>query len=35
MNDQQQWRDRYAGALMNTFGPPRLVLARDAVAAVA
>ncbi|MEZ5092523.1 acetylornithine transaminase [Nocardioides sp.] len=34
MNDQQQWRDRYAGALMNTFGPPRLVLARGSGARV-
>jgi acetylornithine aminotransferase len=25
---QQQWTERYAGALMNTFGPPKLVLAR-------
>ena len=24
----QQWQERYAGALMNTFGPPKLVLAR-------
>jgi acetylornithine/N-succinyldiaminopimelate aminotransferase len=23
-----QWQERYAGALMNTFGPPKLVLAR-------
>ena len=22
------WQDRYAGALMNTFGPPKLVLTR-------
>jgi 4-aminobutyrate aminotransferase len=28
MSGQQGWRDRYAGALMNTFGPPRLVLTR-------
>jgi acetylornithine aminotransferase len=25
---QQEYRDRYAGALMNTFGPPKLVLTR-------
>jgi acetylornithine aminotransferase len=25
---QQDYRERYAGALMNTFGPPKLVLAR-------
>jgi acetylornithine/N-succinyldiaminopimelate aminotransferase len=25
---QQQWIDRYQGAVMNTFGPPRLVLER-------
>jgi acetylornithine aminotransferase len=25
---QQEYRERYAGALMNTFGPPKLVLAR-------
>jgi acetylornithine/N-succinyldiaminopimelate aminotransferase len=25
---QQQWFDRYQGAVMNTFGPPRLVLER-------
>jgi len=25
---QQQWVDRYQGAVMNTFGPPRLVLER-------
>jgi acetylornithine aminotransferase len=25
---QQQYRERYAGALMNTFGPPKLVLSR-------
>jgi acetylornithine/N-succinyldiaminopimelate aminotransferase len=25
---QQEYRDRYAGALMNTFGPPKLVLIR-------
>ncbi len=31
---QQQWRDRYAGALMNTFGPPRLVLTRGSGARV-
>ncbi len=31
---QQDWRDRYAGALMNTFGPPRLVLARGSGARV-
>ena len=24
----QQWQERYAGAVMNTFGPPKLVLAR-------
>jgi acetylornithine aminotransferase len=24
----QQWHERYAGAVMNTFGPPRLVLVR-------
>ncbi len=24
----QQWQERYAGALMNTFGPPKLVLVR-------
>jgi len=24
----QQWQERYAGALMNAFGPPRLVLVR-------
>ncbi len=24
----QQWQDRYAGALMNAFGPPKLVLTR-------
>ena len=24
----EQWQERYAGALMNTFGPPKLVLAR-------
>jgi acetylornithine/N-succinyldiaminopimelate aminotransferase len=27
-DDQQQWRERYAATLMNTFGPPRLVLTR-------
>jgi acetylornithine aminotransferase len=25
---QQQWTERYQGALMNTFGPPKLVLAK-------
>jgi acetylornithine aminotransferase len=25
---QHQWTERYAGALMNTFGPPKLVLTR-------
>ena len=25
---QQQWQKRYARSLMNTFGPPKLVLAR-------
>ena len=30
----QQWVERYAGALMNTFGPPRLVLARGSGARV-
>ena len=24
----QQWQDRYAGSLMNAFGPPKLVLTR-------
>ena len=24
----QQWQERYSGAVMNTFGPPKLVLAR-------
>jgi acetylornithine aminotransferase len=24
----QQWQERYAGAVMNTYGPPKLVLAR-------
>ena len=24
----QQWQERYAGAVMNTFGPPKLVLVR-------
>ena len=30
MSDQncQEWQDRYAGALMNTFGPPKLTLER-------
>ena len=27
-HDRQQWQERYAGAVMNTFGPPQLVLAR-------
>ncbi len=31
---QQGWRDRYAGAVMNTFGPPRLVLTRGSGARV-
>lgn len=26
--DQHQWQDRYAGSLMNTFGPPKRVLVR-------
>jgi acetylornithine aminotransferase len=36
MPDQtsQQWTERYAGALMNTFGPPKLVLTRGAGAHV-
>ena len=25
---QAEWTERYAGALMNTFGPPKLVLTR-------
>ncbi len=25
---QKTWQDRYAGALMNTFGPPKLTLVR-------
>ncbi|MCW2796621.1 acetylornithine transaminase [Nocardioides sp.] len=25
---EQEWRDRYTGALMNTFGPPKLTLTR-------
>ena len=28
MSDAQAWQDRYAGALMNTFGPPKLTLER-------
>jgi acetylornithine/N-succinyldiaminopimelate aminotransferase len=28
MTVSQRWQERYAGALMNTFGPPKLVLAR-------
>ncbi len=30
----QQWQERYAGAVMNTFGPPKLVLVRGAGAHV-
>lgn len=30
----QDWQDRYAGALMNTFGPPKLTLTRGAGAHV-
>ncbi len=33
-SSHQGWRDRYAGALMNTFGPPRLVLTRGSGARV-
>ncbi|WP_166391395.1 acetylornithine transaminase [Nocardioides ochotonae] len=28
MSETLKWTERYAGALMNTFGPPKLVLAR-------
>ena len=28
MSDAQAWQERYAGALMNTFGPPKLTLER-------
>jgi len=28
MSESQKWTERYAGALMNTFGPPKLVLER-------